>query len=150
MSCMFEVMLRSSEMVGYDSQFNVYNGKWGLTNLGSDPVTIDPTDGAISVKTTGLYRVTGNIAGDVNPSSSDSNELAQGYINLPPDQLKNGPGYPDPYYHGFQFSAQKGRITAPFSGTLVLTTWPKFSIYLSKNFTPAEPYTILLFELVQS
>jgi hypothetical protein len=150
MSCIFELMLRNEEMVAFNDGYNVHNGLWGLNNIGTDPVTVDSQNGAIAVATKGLYRVTGNICGDITPKTSDTSEVAQGYINLPSDQVQNNPAYSDPYYHGFQVTAQRGRVTVPFSGKLVLSTWPKFSIYLSKNFSLAGAPTILLFELVQS
>ncbi|WP_250437092.1 hypothetical protein [Caballeronia sp. ATUFL_F2_KS9A] len=146
MSCIFFVGLRDDEMVEYDSTFNVWNGRWGLNNQGGDPVTIDANDGAIAIKTKGLYRVSGLITGIAAPSTGD-NDLVRVYINLPPDQLERDPSYPDPYYFGSQTKNVGGRTTLPFSGHLVLTTWPKFTFYVSKNFRSLS--TNLLFEYVQ-
>jgi hypothetical protein len=147
MSCIFVVELGDNEMVSYNSEYNVWNGKFGLNNQGTDPVKVDSSDGAIVVKTPGIYRVTGQITGVGTPNAVNG-DRARGYINLPPDQLDKDPSYPDPsYFVGFDMTTST-RMTAPFSGKVSLTTFPKFTFYLTKNFTNIRAW--ILFELVQS
>lgn len=136
-------MIRTNEMTSFNDEYNVHNGKWGLDNI-TDTATFDPTTGAIVVPYKGQYRVTGVIVGAI----SDNSKRAQGYLNLPPDKV-NDPSYADPFYHGFQFETADARVSAPFSGLLNLTTYDRFSLYLSKNFAPSDPYARLLFEFVQ-
>ncbi|WP_061161097.1 hypothetical protein [Caballeronia temeraria] len=138
----FSIALRPGEMQAFNSTFNVWNGEYGLGNYGSQAVTIDATTGAVIVPVEGMYRMTGMIVGSVNPGGS-----ASAYINSARNEISD-PAYPFPFYTGCATTLAAGQCTFGFTGLVGLSPNRKFSIYLSNNLSPNDPYCRLSFELI--